>query len=66
MVAIDATACRMVVLPIQRVENVEAARDKGLGAFEEGRIEIRQKSVEEVRKKLYVPYLDRFVDAGRP
>jgi uncharacterized protein (DUF362 family) len=60
MVAIDATACRMVGLPLDKVEYFEAARDKGLGNFDESQIEIRGNSIEEVRRKLYLPYLEGF------
>jgi uncharacterized protein (DUF362 family) len=60
MVAIDATACRMVGLPLERVEYFEAARTKGLGAFEEERIEVRGAAIDEVRRDLYLPYLEGF------
>jgi uncharacterized protein (DUF362 family) len=56
MVAIDATACRMVGLPLDNVEYFEAARDKGLGNFDEEKIEIRGNAIEEVRQELYLPY----------
>jgi uncharacterized protein (DUF362 family) len=60
MVAIDATACRMVGLPLDKVEYFEAARAKGLGSFEEDRIEIRGNAIDEVRQNLYLPYLEGF------
>jgi uncharacterized protein (DUF362 family) len=60
MVAIDGTACRMVGLPIDRVDYFDAAREKGLGNFDEEAIEIRGNSVEEVRRELYMPYLEGF------
>lgn len=60
MVAIDATACRMVGLPIEKVEYFDAARRKGLGTFDEEGIEIRGNGIEEVFRKLYLPYLDGF------
>jgi uncharacterized protein (DUF362 family) len=60
MVAIDATACRMVGLPIEKVEYFEAAREKGLGNFDEDRIEIRGNSIDEVRRDLHLPYLEGF------
>jgi uncharacterized protein (DUF362 family) len=60
MVAIDATACRMVGLPLEKVEYFEAARAKGLGAFEEDQIEIRGNAIDEVRRELYLPYLEGF------
>jgi uncharacterized protein (DUF362 family) len=60
MVAIDATACRMVGLPLEKVEYFDAAREKGLGTFEEDQIEIRGNPIEEVRRRLYLPYLEGF------
>lgn len=60
MVAIDATACRMVGLPIEKVDYFDAAREKGLGTFDEDQIEIRGNSIKEVSRKLYLPYLDGF------
>jgi uncharacterized protein (DUF362 family) len=60
MVAIDATACRMVGLPEDKVEFFDAARKKGLGNFDPEQIEIRGNSIEEMRRKLYLPYLDGF------
>jgi uncharacterized protein (DUF362 family) len=60
MVAIDVTACRMVGLPEDKVEFFDAARKKGLGNFDPEQIEIRGNSIEEVRRKLYLPYLDGF------
>jgi len=60
MVAIDATACRMVGLPIEKVDYFNAAREKGLGTFDEDQIEIRGNSIEEVYRKLYLPYLEGF------
>jgi uncharacterized protein (DUF362 family) len=60
MVAIDGTTCRMAGLPIERVDYFDAARDKGLGNFDEEAIEIRGSSIEEVRRELYMPYLEGF------
>jgi len=60
MVAIDATACRMVGLPLEKVEYFAAAREKGLGNFAEDQIEIRGNSIDEVRQELYLPYLEGF------
>jgi hypothetical protein len=59
-IAIDATACRMVGLDINRVHYFESARDRGFGNFEEERIEIRGKKIEEVFKHLWLPYLGGF------
>lgn len=60
MVAIDATACRMVGLPIEEVPYFDAALKKGLGVFDRELIEIRGNSIEEVQKKLFLPYLEGF------
>jgi uncharacterized protein (DUF362 family) len=61
-VAVDATACRMIGLPIEGVKYFEAARDRGFGNDREDMIEIRGKSVKEVYKKLWLPYLDEGMD----
>lgn len=60
LVAVDATACRMVGLPVEKVDYFNAAREKGLGNFAEEAIEIRGNSIEEVFQKLDMPYLDGF------
>ncbi len=60
MVAIDATACRMVELSLDEVPYFDAALEKGLGVFDEELIEIRGNSIKEVEKKLFLPYLDGF------
>ncbi len=60
MVALDATACRLVGLDVDRVEYFAAAREKGLGNFQEERIEIRGADFAEVKKELYLPYLQGF------
>ena len=52
MVAIDATACRMVGLPIEKVDYFDAAREKGLGTFSEDQIEIRGNRIKDVFGKL--------------
>jgi hypothetical protein len=59
-VALDATACRMVGLDIDKVDYFEAALNRGLGNFEEGDIEIRGDAIEDVYKPLYLPYLEGF------
>jgi len=59
-VALDATACRMVGLDIDRVDYFQAATDRGMGNVDEADIEIRGSSLEEVRKPIYLPYLDGF------
>jgi uncharacterized protein (DUF362 family) len=60
MVAIDATACRMVGLPIEKVDYFDAALEKGLGTIDENQIEIRGEGIAEVARKLYLPYLEGF------
>ena len=60
LVAVDATACRMVGLPVEKVDYFDAALEKGLGNFAEEKIQIRGNSIEEVFQKLYMPYLDGF------
>lgn len=60
LVAVDATVCRMVGLPIETVDYFDAAREKGLGNFAEEAIEIRGNSIEEVFQKLHMPYLEGF------
>jgi hypothetical protein len=60
LVAVDATACRMVGLPVEKVDYFTAAREKGLGNFAEEAIEIRGNRIEEVFQKLYMAYLDGF------
>jgi len=60
LVAVDATACRMVGLPVEKVDYFKAAREKGLGNFAEDAIEVRGNRIEEVFQKLYMAYLDGF------
>lgn len=60
LVAVDATVCRMVGLPIEKVDYFDSAREKGLGTFAQEGIEILGNSVEEVYQKLHMPYLDGF------
>lgn len=60
MVAIDATACRMVGLPIEDVPYFDAALEKGLGVFDEELIEIRGNRINEVKRNLFLPYLEGF------
>jgi hypothetical protein len=50
----------MVGLPLEKVEYFAAAREKGLGNFDEAQIEIRGNAIEEVQQKLYLPYLEGF------
>jgi len=60
LVAVDATACRMVGLPVEKVDYFKAAREKGLGNFAQEAIEVRGNRIEEVFQKLYMAYLDGF------
>ncbi|MFC1869022.1 DUF362 domain-containing protein [Thermodesulfobacteriota bacterium] len=59
-VAVDATACRMVGLDIENVAYFEPARNRGLGNFAEELIEVRGRSIEEVFKPLWLPYMEGF------
>lgn len=59
-VAVDATICRMVGLDIDKVPYFRPAHDRGLGNFNEKRIEVRGNTIEEVYKKLWIPYLGDF------
>jgi uncharacterized protein (DUF362 family) len=57
-VAVDATACRMVGLDLEKVNYFESARERSIGNFEEDSIEIRGKTIKEVFKQLWLPYLE--------
>jgi len=57
-VAVDATICRMVGLDINKVAYFKPARERGIGNFAENKIEVRGKSVKEVFKQLWLPYLE--------
>ncbi len=59
-VALDATVCRMIGLPIKEVDYFEAARERGLGVVDEDKIEIRGNTIKEVYKRLHLPYLEGF------
>ncbi|MCP4629419.1 MAG: DUF362 domain-containing protein [bacterium] len=59
-VALDATACRAVGLPIEKVEYFEPAKARGIGNFAEEEIEIRGTAIEEVFKPMWLPYLEGF------
>jgi hypothetical protein len=50
----------MVGLDISKVDYFEAARQRGLGVSDEGQIEIRGKSIDEVYQKMWLPYIARF------
>ncbi len=60
MVALDATACRLTGLDVDKVDYFKAVKEKGLGCFDPAQIEIRGSSIEEVKQKLYLPYLQGF------
>ncbi len=59
-VALDATACRMVGLGIDNVQYFSAAAERNLGNFKEEDIEVVGKTIEEVHKDLWFPYLEGF------
>ena len=59
-VAVDATICRMVDLDIDKVPYFGPANERGLGNFAEDMIEIRGKTIEEVFKPIWLPYLKGF------
>ena len=60
LVAVDATACRLVGLPLDKVEYFDAAREKGLGRFAAEDIELRGETIETAAHPLYIPYLEGF------
>ena len=59
-VAVDATACRMVGLPVEKVAYFDAARDRGLGRFKEEDIEVVGESIADVYQPLWLPYTEGF------
>jgi uncharacterized protein (DUF362 family) len=59
-VALDATACRMVGLGIDKVAYFAAAAERNLGYFKEEDIEVVGRTIEEVYKPLWFPYLEGF------
>ncbi len=59
-VAVDATICRMVGLDVGEVPYFEPARDRGVGVFDEESVEVRGKTIQEVFKRLWIPYLGGF------
>ncbi|MBV7273327.1 DUF362 domain-containing protein [Clostridium sp. PL3] len=59
-VALDATACRMVGLDINVVDYFKAAKERGLGVSDEDKIITKGKSIDEVYKKAWLPYLEKF------
>ncbi len=59
-VAVDATACRMVGLDVDRVTCFKAARERRFGNIGEKSIEIRGKKIEEVFQQMWCPYMGGF------
>ncbi|MFH1651136.1 MAG: DUF362 domain-containing protein [Chloroflexota bacterium] len=59
-VAVDATVCRMVGLDVKKVPYFKPANECGLGNFQENRIEILGKTIDQVFKQLWLPYLGGF------
>ncbi len=59
-VALDATACRMVGLSIDNVQYFSAAAERNLGNFKEEDIEVVGRTIDEVHKDLWFPYLEGF------
>ncbi|MGF6375903.1 uncharacterized protein (DUF362 family) [Clostridiales Family XIII bacterium PM5-7] len=59
-VALDATACRMIGLDINMVDYFQAARERGLGTSDEDQIVIKGKSIKEVYKEMWLPYIAKF------
>ena len=57
-VSVDATACRMVGLDIEKVAYFEPARERGIGNFDEDLIEVRGEEIRDVFKSLWLPYLE--------
>ena len=56
-VAVDATVCRMIGLDMSKVKYFESARKRGFGNSDAKKIEIRGKTIEDVFKNLWLPYL---------
>ncbi|MFC2045819.1 DUF362 domain-containing protein, partial [Chloroflexota bacterium] len=59
-VAVDATACRMVGLDINKVAYFKPAVERKLGVYSEKSIEIRGRTIEEVFTQLWLPYMGGF------
>ena len=59
-VAADAVACQIVGLDLDKVSYFNAARERGLGNSDPDMIEICGKSIDEVYKKLWLPYMQGF------
>lgn len=59
-VAVDATVCRMVGLEVDKVAYFAPALERHLGNADENLIEIKGQSIQEVYKKLWIPYMGGF------
>jgi uncharacterized protein (DUF362 family) len=59
-VAVDATCCRIVGLNITKVPYFFAIKERNLGNYAAKDIEIRGKTIKEVYKKIWTPYLEGF------
>lgn len=57
-VAVDATACRVVGLDVERVAYFEPAFNRGLGNYDSDLIRIVGSRIEDVAKPLWLPYLE--------
>ena len=58
--AVDATISRMVGLDVNEVPYFESSVNREIGRFQEAEIEIRGSKINEVFKKLWLPYLEGF------
>ena len=58
--AVDATISRMVGLDIDKVPYFKPASKRGIGRYQEEDIDIRGNKIEDVFKKLWLPYLEGF------
>jgi uncharacterized protein (DUF362 family) len=59
-VAVDATCCRMVGLDVNKVAYFAPAVERGLGVWKEDQIEIKGKTIKEVFKQAWLPYMGGF------
>jgi len=58
--AVDATISRMVGLDFEKVSYCAPVRERGFGNWEEKNIEIRGRTIKEVFKQLWLPYMGGF------
>jgi uncharacterized protein (DUF362 family) len=59
-VAVDATICRMVGLDVDTVPYFKPAQKRGIGRVKENEIDIRGSRIEDVFKRLWLPYMEGF------